>query len=277
MMLINQKRIVLIFCLLFTSFVGQSTANLMTVIQIQPISGGYAIIQAQPGSKVLFRERNYAVDEQGFVAIPFGREVAGLHEITLVDRDRTERTEAIWIDTRSYVIQRVNGVDQSRVTPPVSVTDRITAEAVKVNRARSAMSSLQFWREQQFIRPAPGPVSGVYGSQRFYNGIAGSPHWGIDYAAPTGTKVIAPAGGKVVLAEADLYFSGGTIVLDHGGGLTSSFLHLSRLLVKPGDIVEQGAVIGLVGATGRVTGPHLDWRMNLHGERIDAALWLQAQ
>jgi len=273
-MLINPKRIVRAFALYFICFVGQSWANLTIVIQMKGMSGGHAILQVMPGSEVTFKQRNFAVDSEGFVAIGFGRDVAGLHEFEVMSPDGKTTIESVWIEAREYRISRVNGVDQSRVNPPDSVTQRIIAEAKLVNDARSKQSELTNWREEVFIAPATGRISGVYGSQRFYNGQPGSPHWGIDFAAPTGTTIIAPAGGKVVLAEKDLYFSGGTIVIDHGGGLTSSFLHMSKLLVKNGQLVRQGEVIGLIGATGRVTGPHLDWRMNLHGERIDAGLWL---
>ena len=273
-MLINLGRIVRIFCLFFICFVGQSWANLTIVIQIKAISGGHAILRVEPGSEVTFKQRIFAADSDGYVAIGFAREVAGLHEFIVKNRSGSTYTESIWIDTRDYQVSKLNGVDQSRVTPPDSVTQRIIAEAALVNKARSKTSERTNWRDEVFIRPAPGRISGVYGSQRYYNGLAGSPHWGVDFASPTGTPIIAPAGGVVVLAEADLYFSGGTVVVNHGGGLTSSFLHLSKLTVTNGQIVEQGEVLGLIGATGRVTGPHLDWRMNLHGERIDAGLWL---
>jgi murein DD-endopeptidase MepM/ murein hydrolase activator NlpD len=275
MIRIIMRGIVRIFCLFFICFMPLSYANLIIVIQIEPSSGGYAILQADPGSSVEFLERNFAVDETGFVAIGIGRDVAGLHEFKVISKNGEEFTELIWIESRRYVIQRINGVDQSRVTPPDSLTERIIREAEWVKLARNANSKLDYWRTEKFVWPHTGTITGVYGSERFYNGVPRSPHWGIDIAAAKGAPVLAPAGGKVVLAEADLYFSGGTIVLDHGGGLTSSFLHLSRLNVKVGDLVQQGQVIAAVGSTGRSTGPHLDWRMNLHGERIDASLWVR--
>jgi murein DD-endopeptidase MepM/ murein hydrolase activator NlpD len=120
--------------------------------------------------------------------------------------------------------------------------------------------------------PAQGRISGVYGSQRILNGQPRQPHFGIDIAAPSGANVVAPADGIVVLAEADLYFSGGTVILDHGHGLTSAFLHLKKIFVNKGDLVVQSDVLGLVGSTGRSTGPHLDWRVNLFQKRIDPAL-----
>ena len=129
--------------------------------------------------------------------------------------------------------------------------------------------------QTSFIWPVVGPISGVFGSQRVYNGVPKRPHYGVDIARETGAKIVAPAAGIITMAE-DLYYSGLTIILDHGQGLSSSFLHLSQMTVDVGDTVEQGDVIGEVGATGRVTGPHLDWRMNWTGGkgniRVDPAL-----
>lgn len=129
---------------------------------------------------------------------------------------------------------------------------------------------------QSFIWPSIGPISGVYGSQRILNGQPRRPHFGVDVAAPTGTPVRAPAAGIITLAHPDMYFSGGTVILDHGHGVSSSFLHLSRIHVQVGQRVEQGELIAEIGATGRVTGPHLDWRMNWFGQRIDPALLVGA-
>jgi murein DD-endopeptidase MepM/ murein hydrolase activator NlpD len=117
--------------------------------------------------------------------------------------------------------------------------------------------------------PLTGRISGVYGSQRIYNGKPGNPHYGLDIARPTGTPVSAPVMGLVVLAEPDLYYSGGTVIIHHGYGVTSSFLHMSQVSVRVGDMVAQGDKIGEVGATGRATGPHLDWRMNFRDNRVD--------
>ena len=121
-----------------------------------------------------------------------------------------------------------------------------------------------------------GPISGVYGSQRVYNGVPGTPHYGIDVAVPTGTAIVAPASGQIIMVHDNMFYSGGTIMLDHGHGVSSSFLHLSKTSVEVGDWVEQGDPIGEVGATGRVTGPHLDWRMNWGDSRIDPELLLRA-
>ena len=117
-----------------------------------------------------------------------------------------------------------------------------------------------------------GPISGVYGSQRILNGKPRRPHFGVDVARPTGTPIVAPADGVITLAEPAMFFSGGTLIIDHGHRLSSSMLHLHKILVKEGDQVKQGQVIAEIGATGRVTGAHLDWRMNLRGHRIDPQL-----
>ncbi|WP_287420497.1 M23 family metallopeptidase [Reinekea sp.] len=253
---------------------NQSAAKLMVVIEQAAVSGGYLIVQTDPGNSVQFQDRLYQTDSDGYLAIGIGRELAGQHELAVTDDIGQTESLDLWIDSRSFNIQRVSGLPKELVTPPKSFTDRIVREAQAVKRARAAGNELLFWREEQFIWPAQGRISGVYGSQRYYNDIPGSPHWGVDIASPTGSPVSAPAGGIVVLAEADLYFSGGTLVLDHGGGLSSSFLHLSKLLVEVGQVVAQGQMLAEIGASGRATGPHLDWRMNLHGERIDAVLWV---
>ena len=123
-----------------------------------------------------------------------------------------------------------------------------------------------------FRWPIKGRISGVYGSQRILNGEPRRPHFGIDIAAPTGTKVGAPADGVVTMVHPDMFFSGGTMIVDHGHGLSSAFLHLSRILVEKGDRVVQGQTIAEVGSTGRSTGPHLDWRINLFDRRLDPSL-----
>ena len=117
-----------------------------------------------------------------------------------------------------------------------------------------------------------GRISGVYGSQRFYNGTPGNPHYGVDIARPTGHPVLSPGSGVVTLAEPDLFYSGGTVILDHGYGLSSSFLHMSRIDVKVGDVITTGDQLGAIGATGRATGPHLDWRMSWFDQRVDPQL-----
>ncbi|TVP59618.1 MAG: M23 family metallopeptidase, partial [Halomonadaceae bacterium] len=160
------------------------------------------------------------------------------------------------------------GVPQSTVTPSESFYKRIRDEASKVRRAREVDSDREAFLGN-YIWPVEGRISGVYGSQRYYNGEPRQPHYGVDVAAPEGTPVKAPADGLVTLAAPDLYFSGGTLLIDHGYGISSTMMHLSKLLVEEGTEVRQGDVVAEVGMTGRATGPHLDWRMNWFGERLD--------
>lgn len=169
---------------------------------------------------------------------------------------------------RDYDIQRIDGLPPSKVTPDADALKRIRAEAAETRAARdtdTAMTAVF----SDFIWPSKGIISGVYGSQRILNGQPRRPHFGVDVAAPTGTEVLAPAAGVVRMAHPDMYFSGGTLIIDHGHGVTSSFLHLSKIHVEAGQAVEQGTHIADIGATGRVTGPHLDWRMNWHSVRVD--------
>jgi murein DD-endopeptidase MepM/ murein hydrolase activator NlpD len=183
--------------------------------------------------------------------------------------------QTLQIARREYDIQRVEGVPQKTVTPSPEHLERILREQALVTAAKARQlerPDLLQGALAGFQWPALGPISGVYGSQRYYNGTAGNPHYGVDMAVPTGTPVRAPAAGVVTLAEPDLFFSGGTVILDHGFRVSSAFLHMSKVLVDVGQEVQVGEVIGEVGATGRATGAHLDWRMNWRNERIDPQL-----
>lgn len=179
------------------------------------------------------------------------------------------------VQQRDYNIQRIEGVPQRTVTPPPEQLERIRRERALVRAAKAQRIANPAWLMQidgGFRWPVEGRISGVYGSQRVYNGTPGTPHYGVDVAVPTGTPVLAPAAGKVTLAEADLFYSGGTVIVDHGYGLSSSFLHLSAVEVVVGDLVQIGDRLGQVGATGRATGPHLDWRMSWRDRRVDPQL-----
>jgi murein DD-endopeptidase MepM/ murein hydrolase activator NlpD len=166
-------------------------------------------------------------------------------------------------------------VPEATVNPPPDIAARIEREQAKVSAARTRDDDRDDY-ETAFDWPVQGRVSGVYGSQRVYNGTPKSPHSGLDVAAAKGTPVHAPAAGIVTLAEPDLYLTGGTVLLDHGHGVSSNFLHFSRIDVHVGDRVEKGQVLGLVGATGRATGPHMHWGMNWFGVRVDPQLMLPA-
>ena len=237
------------------------------------VSGGYFVGRVEPGAEVRFEGERLSVDADGFYLVPLGREASGEKRLEVVSAEGVARVYEVDVEKRSFEVQRIDGLDPSRVVPPEDAWERIQRDAALVARARDEVVVADDWREP-FVWPAHGPVTGVYGSQRILNGVPRQPHWGVDVAAPTGTPVRAPAGGVVTLAQRDLYFTGGTVLLNHGAGVTSSFLHLSRLDVEEGDRIERGDLIGAIGSTGRSTGPHLDWRMNAGDERIDAALWV---
>ena len=207
------------------------------------------------------------VSPDGAFVIGFGRDQDGPVVLTLTDAQGRKTRLDKQLKKRNYEIQRIEGVEKKYVSPPQETQQRIRDDARQVKQARQVvLDQTDFMRD--FIWPARGVISGVYGSQRFFNGKARRPHFGLDIAAPTGTPVYAPAGGKVTLVQ-KLYFSGWTVILDHGHGLSSSFLHMDAATVEVGQYLEQGALLGKIGATGRVTGPHLDWRMNWRDQRVD--------
>ena len=235
--------------------------------------GGLLWGQVAPGSRVTVNDEPLVVLEDGSTMFGLGRNAVTPVKLVVSGPNACERE--LTIRPREYNIQRVDGVPQKTVTPPPEVTERIARERALVGAAKGKnYQRPDLWAAARdgFSWPATGPISGVYGSQRIYNGTPRSPHYGVDVAAPTGTPVYAPAPGVVTLAEADLFYSGGTVILDHGYRLSSSFLHMSKLHVEVGQELKTGDLIGEIGATGRATGPHLDWRMSWRSHRIDPQL-----
>ena len=221
------------------------------------------------GSKVMLDDEALKVSGDGVVVLGFGRDESGTRTLRVEGAENCSRD--LEIAGREYRIQRVEGVPQRTVTPDPADLERIRREAALVAEARRNSRSVPDF-VTGFSWPVEGPISGVYGSQRVYNGTPGRPHFGVDVAVPTGTPITTPAPGVVVLAEPDLFYSGGTIIVDHGLDVSSTFLHLSEVSVAVGQRVEPGDIIGKVGSTGRATGPHLDWRMNWRNRRVDPQL-----
>ena len=236
--------------------------------------GAMVLGKVPPGSRVEYAGRTLRTTGYGTVVFGIGRDEAGPVTVTVVRPDGSRSEASIAVSARDWPVQRVDGVPPKTVDPPPEIAERIRREQAQVVAARARDDDRADFA-QRFAWPLQGRVSGRFGNQRIYNGKPGSPHSGMDIAAPTGTAVRAPAAGVVTFAAPDLYLTGGTVLLDHGFGISSNFLHLSRIDVKVGDRIAQGQTIGAVGATGRATGPHLHWGMNWFDVRIDPLLVLE--
>ncbi|OKH88899.1 M23 family metallopeptidase [Thalassospira sp. TSL5-1] len=236
------------------------------------IQGGIVFGETTPGTAVeLDGEKIDTIAPDGNFVLGFSRDYEGPATVTLLHKDGSTEQFSYPVTHRTFDIQRIDGLPKKMVTPDPAVMDRIHDDSRQAREARVARYDQEYYKSG-FIWPATGPISGVYGSQRILNGEPRAPHWGVDVAVPSGTPIVAPADGVVTLAHPDMYFSGATLFVDHGLGVVSAFLHLSKIDVKVGDVVHQGEVIAHSGASGRATGPHLDWRVNVGATRIDAAL-----
>jgi murein DD-endopeptidase MepM/ murein hydrolase activator NlpD len=242
----------------------------------EAIQGGLIVGRAATGSaRVELDGRAVPVGRDGLFLLGFGRDAAPEAVLRVVGANGVLETRYLAVRQRDYPIQRIDGLPPSKVTPPPEVLERIRREADAVSQARARYRADQDFLDG-FQWPAEARISGVYGSQRVLNGEPRQPHYGVDLALADGASVAAPADGVVVFAEPDLYYSGGTLIIDHGMGLSSSFLHLREILVAAGERVRRGQAVARAGATGRATGPHLDWRMNLGEERLDPERVLEA-
>ena len=265
-------RLYLLIPILFTSFITCELFASDKVLELSGdfIQGGLVTGKVNPGNKVKINDHIVRVSANGEFIIGFGRNYPAYALLTVIQLDGNEHQHTLQIAQREYQIQHINGLPKALVSPDEKTLARIQQERQSIAKARSIDAARMDFKTE-FIWPAKGPITGVFGSQRILNGEPRQPHYGIDVAAPIGATVVAPAAGVVTYVD-DMYFSGGTLVLDHGHNLSSSFLHLEKIFVQVGDRVEQGEKIALVGATGRVTGAHLDWRMNWHEQRIDPGL-----
>lgn len=227
-----------------------------------------------PGSRVRYRDRALRTTGYGTVVFGVGRDETGPLKVDVTTPSGRTESVSIAVTPRDWPVERVNGVPPKTVNPPPAIAARIEREQAMVTAARVRDDERADFA-LPFQWPVQGRISGRFGNARVYNGQPGAGHSGMDIAAPNGAPVKAPAGGIVTFASPDLYLTGGTVLLDHGHGVSSNFLHLSRIDVKVGDRVEPGQVIGAVGATGRATGPHLHWGMNWFDTRIDPLLVLE--
>lgn len=235
--------------------------------------GGLVTGKLDGVKSVTFNGDKLKTTADGTFVFGFGRDAKLNHQLIWVDKAGKTHKQQLLITKRDYDIDKITGVAKKYVSPPKEVSERISREAVAVRNARKVDSDLTYFLDPVY-KPAQGRISGVYGSQRYFNGEPRRPHFGLDIANKTGSPVYAPVSGTVVFANNDLYYSGGTLIIDHGHSVTSTYIHLSKLDVKVGDEIKRGEKIAEIGATGRVTGPHLDWRFNWKGERLDPALMM---
>ena len=231
------------------------------------LQGHYIIGITDPSANIIIDKKEVKVSKDGYFV--FGLDRDRKFDVIITQTLNGEKkifTKKVL--KRKYKIQRIDGLPENKVTPPESVYKRIKEENNKIGEARAINSNLPFFKDQ-FIMPVEGIISGVYGSQRILNGKPKWPHYGIDIAANKGTMIKSSASGKVTMAENDLYYTGGTIIMDHGHGISTIYSHLESVMVSVGDLINKGDIIGTVGSTGRSTGPHLDFRINWFQTRLD--------
>jgi murein DD-endopeptidase MepM/ murein hydrolase activator NlpD len=257
--------------LLFIFLTLISTSVLSLEIKNKWIQGGLIVGKTNPENAIQFLGRTVRVNAQGDFVVGLGRDAKPQVKMLEIYPNGTTKEYIFSVTQRQYKEQRIEGVPKKTVNVPEEALPRIRKEVKLVKAARKVHSTRQDFL-QSFIWPAKGIMTGVYGSRRYYNGVPKRPHYGIDIAAPQGSPVIAPASGVVTLVHENMYFSGGTIIMDHGHGISSTFIHLHKSHVKEGDIIKQGQLIAEIGSTGRSTGPHLDWRMNWFKQRLDPQL-----
>ncbi|MEC7489487.1 MAG: M23 family metallopeptidase [Pseudomonadota bacterium] len=227
--------------------------------------------RTDPGAQVRLDDQKLQVDGTGRFIFGFGRDAKDTAELRVIFPNEDRSVRRLSIKQRKYSVQRIQGLPRRMVTPPKAAMRRIHEEAKSIRKARAIFTPVVYFAEG-LIWPTKGKISGVYGSQRILNGRPRRPHLGVDIAALAGTPVLAAAAGIVTLAQGDLYFTGGTVIINHGHGLTTVYSHLQSIGTRVGALVSQGQDIGTVGSTGRSTGPHLDWRVNWFQERLDPML-----
>jgi len=236
------------------------------------IQGHYIIGKTKPGTEIIIDKREVKVSKDGYFA--FGIEKDRKLDITINVDNKTIIKK---VQKRKYNIQKIEGLPKKKVTPPEEFYARIKKENRLIGEAREIESDLQFFKEKFIIPVDNAIITGVYGSQRILNGIPKWPHYGLDFAQKKGAPIKAMNNGIVTLAEKDLFYTGGTLIFDHGHGISTLYMHMDKIFVNVGDHVKKGDIVATVGTTGRSTGPHLDIRLNWFGTRLDPATILNIQ
>ena len=258
------QRILLIIAILFSTNVFSAEFN------GKFIQGHFIIGKTNVASKVFIDKKEIKVSKDGYFAFGLDRDRKYDVVITIKKNGNTQKIVKR-VQKRKYNIQRIDGLEEKKVTPPEEFYERIKKENKLIANAREINSDLDYFKDNFIIPVDDAIITGVYGSQRILNGKPKWPHYGLDFAQKTGTPIKAMVDGIVTLVEPDLYYTGGTLIFDHGHGISTLYMHMDEIFVQKGDIVKQGEIIGTVGSSGRATGPHLDVRLNWFGTRLDPA------
>lgn len=247
-------------------------ANTLSALELKGkfYQGNFILGKVNPDSKVFIDKKKIKISDEGYFAFGLSKDRKNDINITVINNGSTE-TIVKKVYKKKYKIQKINGLPKKQVTPPKEFYDRIKKDNKLIVKARSVNSNLNFFSKKFEIPLDKSIITGVYGSQRILNGIPKSPHYGLDFAAKEGTKIKAMLDGVVTLSENDLYYTGGTIIFDHGHGVSTLYMHMKDIFVKKGQKIKQGDVIGTVGKTGRSTGAHLDIRLNWFDVKLDPA------
>ncbi len=252
--------------LFFFALLLITTSSFAVTFEGKFIQGSFILGKTKPGTEVYIDKKKVKVTSEGYFAFGLGRDRKNDVVIKINEKKIVKK-----VFKREYKIQRIDGLEEKKVTPPEEVYERIKRENKWIGEARAINSDLAFFKNK-FINPLENAiVTGVYGSQRILNGKPKWPHYGIDFAAEEGTAIKAMLDGVVTLAESDLFYTGGTLIFDHGHGISTLYMHMQTLMVQKGQEVKQGDIIGTVGSTGRSTGAHLDVRLNWFQTRLDPA------
>jgi murein DD-endopeptidase MepM/ murein hydrolase activator NlpD len=230
------------------------------------IQGHFIIGKTEPNEKILIDKKKIKVSDEGYFAFGIGKDRK--FDVVIIEGDKKIIKQ---VKKRKYNIQKIDGLPEKKVTPPEEFYVRIKKENLLIGKAREINSNLSFFKDEFIIPVDDAIITGVYGSQRILNGKPRWPHYGLDFAQKKGTPVKAMNSGIVTLAEKDLFYTGATLIFDHGHGISTLYMHLENIFVNVGDHIKQGDIVGTVGASGRATGPHLDIRLNWFGTRLDPA------
>jgi len=228
------------------------------------IQGHYIIGKTNPDSKIFIDKKKVKVSMDGYFVFGIGKDRKLNIIITENDNKIIKK-----IQKRKYNIQKIDGLPKKKVTPPEEFYARIKRENKLIEKARTVHTNLTFFKEKFIIPVDDAIITGVYGSQRILNGIPKWPHYGLDFAQKKGTPIKAMNNGIVTLAEKNLFYTGATLIFDHGHGISTLYMHMNKIFVNVGDHVKKGDIVGTIGTSGRSTGPHLDIRLNWFEVRLD--------